>query len=134
SMPHLTLDQVPFGASVASAAAGPGQVNLLTGNLAIGSQDVTVPAGSLSRTFNSRDANATGGVFGAGWTTAQTGAFTSVTESPTGNTATVMAADQSELAFGRATNSTFPYTYTPPAGSDVVLTKTSATELRLTRP
>ena len=57
SIPHIQLDQAAFGAGFASAAAGPGSVNLLTGNLEIDATDVSVPGGRVSRTFQSRAAS-----------------------------------------------------------------------------
>jgi RHS repeat-associated protein len=56
----------------AQASVGPGTLDLLTGNLSVSADDVSVPAFAssltVSRTFNSRDPSANkNGVFGPGW-------------------------------------------------------------------
>jgi RHS repeat-associated protein len=135
SIPIVTLNQPAFGSGFASASAGPGEANLLTGNLTLSATDVSVPGGIVGRTFESRNPTAAGSVFGPGWTTnVQAGTFANISESTSGNVATVLMSDQTELSFSLATNSAYPYTYTPPAGTDMVLSKTSATAMQLTRP
>ncbi len=61
------------GPADAMAPAGPGTLDLLTGNLGVDRTDVSIPAATsgleFSRTFNSRDAGQLGdkGVLGQGW-------------------------------------------------------------------
>jgi RHS repeat-associated protein len=74
---HATLDQKAFGSDYASEEIGPGSVNLITGNYQVADTDVQVDSyGSdltVSRTFNSRDPNASAtGVLGPGWTISTT--------------------------------------------------------------
>lgn len=68
-----TLDRKAFGSDYASAQVGPGTVNLVTGDYALSSTDMSIPAyGSdltFGRSYNSRDPSAgAGGAFGPGWT------------------------------------------------------------------
>jgi hypothetical protein len=133
SIPHLHLDQAAFGAGSDATAAGPGSVNLLTGNLALDATDVTVPGGSVARTFQSRAAGATGSVFGPGWTSSigGTAAFQSLTDNT--DTVVVTQADGSEIDFALTANSAYPYTYASPDGSaNLTLTKTDSTDFKLT--
>ena len=131
SIPHLQLNQASFHS--ASAVAGPGQVNLLTGNLELDATDVSLPGGSVARSFQSRASGATGSVFGPGWTSSigGTAAFQSLTDNL--DTVVLTQADGSEVDFGLTSNSSYPYTYAPPAGStSLTLTKTSSTTFSLT--
>jgi RHS repeat-associated protein len=68
----VTFDREDFGLTNATEAAGPGDLNLLTGNLQVSATDASLDAyGSdltVARTFNSRDENAqSNGPFGKGW-------------------------------------------------------------------
>ncbi len=60
-----------FGGNFATAPAGPGQVALSTGELALGTTDATLPGTGIAagRTWLSLS-NTTGGIFGPGWTPA----------------------------------------------------------------
>jgi RHS repeat-associated protein len=65
---NAVYDPNQFGGSYATAPIGPGSVNLLTGNYALGAGDVSQAGLAVSREFNSRDPNNATGVFGPGWT------------------------------------------------------------------
>jgi uncharacterized protein DUF6531 len=78
---HFTLDQKAAGTSDAVEPIGPGSVDLLTGNFSVQRDDVSIDSGlsdlTFSRTFNSRDPDATKfvnggatsyGPLGPGWT------------------------------------------------------------------
>lgn len=129
SVPNLTLDQSAFGAGFASAPAGPGQVNLLTGNLELSATDVALPAGTVSRTFQSRAPNAPGSVFGPGWSL-NIGTAPSVYRSLTdnGDTVVITAADGSLFTFRKQTDGSYV------AEDDLTglaLTKVSSTRFEL---
>jgi RHS repeat-associated protein len=68
-----TVDRALGGPRDATVAVGPGQLDLMTGNLSITQTDVAIPgfgsALEFSRTLSSRDAGKTGdtGVLGQGW-------------------------------------------------------------------
>jgi RHS repeat-associated protein len=70
SVLNVTYDPNQFGSTYATAPIGPGNVNLLTGNFAIGSSDVSQGGLDVSREFNSRDPNNSSSFFGPGWTSA----------------------------------------------------------------
>lgn len=65
---NVTYDPNQFGSAYATAQMGPGSVNLLTGNYAIGAGDSSAGGLGVSRVFNSRDPNNTTGLLGPGWT------------------------------------------------------------------
>ena len=132
SIPHLALNQSAFGGGFASAPVGPGSANLLTGNLALSATDVAVPAGTIARTFQSRNPSATGSAFGPGWTS-NIGSGRAMFQSVVDNTNTVVitAAGGSESAFSLLTNGSYPYTYKSPNGSTDALTKVSSTRFTL---
>lgn len=128
SIPHLTLNQSIFGSGFAAASAGPGSVNLLTGNLELSASDVSLPGGTVSRTFQSRAPNATGSVFGPGWSSSIGGAalFQSLVDNT--NAVVVTGADGTEISFAKNTDGS----YASPAGStDLTLTKVSSTRFEL---
>jgi RHS repeat-associated protein len=129
SIPLLTLDQADFGSGSDSAGAGPGAVNLLTGDLELNATDVSLPGGSIARTFQSRNATASGGPFGPGWTSNIGGspAYQSLTTSATADAVVVTEADGTELDFAQTSNSALPYTYaSPPSDANLALTETSS--------
>jgi RHS repeat-associated protein len=70
---EATVNRFLGGPRDATAAVGPGAVDLLTGNFSTRRTDVSIPGFNstleFSRTFNSRDAGTTGdtGVLGQGW-------------------------------------------------------------------
>jgi RHS repeat-associated protein len=134
SIPLLTLDQADFGSGSDSTGAGPGAVNLLTGDLELNATDVSLPGGSISRTFQSRNATASGGPFGPGWTSniGGTPTYQSLTTSATADTVVVTAADGTELDFAQTSNSALPYTYaSPPGDANLTLTETSSSQFSL---
>ena len=106
---HATLDQKAFGSDYASDEVGPGSVNLITGNYTVSDSDVSIDSyGSdltVSRTFNSRDPNASaGGPFGPGWTPSLTvedadSDYTSLHDA--GSYVVVTSEDGTQLAFGK---------------------------------
>jgi RHS repeat-associated protein len=68
----VTYDRSDFAMVNATTAAGPGTVNLVTGNFQLSDTDASLAASgsdlSVGRTFNSRDDNAqANGPFGPGW-------------------------------------------------------------------
>jgi RHS repeat-associated protein len=67
---RLNFDTKGLDDRTARATIGPGQVNLLTGNLAVPATDVAIAGGladlRVGRTYNSRDADSTGPL-GPGW-------------------------------------------------------------------
>jgi len=130
SIPTVTLNQSASG--FATAPAGPGQVNLLSGNLQLGGADVSLAGGAVSRSFDSRNQAATGGVFGPGWTsniTTGSSPFTSLTDN---GASVVIHSGDSELDFTQTANSSYPYTYgSPDSAPDLSLTKTSSTNFSL---
>jgi len=133
SIPHLHLDQAAFGARYAPAEAGPGQVNLITGNLELDANDVSLPGGSISRTFQSRAATTTGEMFGPGWTSSVGGTSTIQRLTDNGNTVIFWSADGAETDFSLASSSSYPHTYDSPAAStNLTLTKTNSTTFDLT--
>lgn len=129
SIRNGTLDQAAFGGGFASASAGPGDVNLLTGNLALDATDAQSPAGSVARTFESLDQNASGSVFGPGWTSnllVGQSSFRSLVDS--GDYVTIVGADGSQLIFRQQTGGA----YLAPEGSDdLTLTKASSSRFEL---
>jgi RHS repeat-associated protein len=128
---NVTLNQNGFGSGFASAPAGPGQVNLLTGNLELSAGDVSLAGGSVARTFDSRDQSA-GSVFGPGWTSNISFASPVTKLIENGSSVVVHAGENAEIDFTQLTNSAFPYTYQAPADSpDLTLTKTSSTTFTL---
>jgi RHS repeat-associated protein len=63
---HLSLDRDRAGAP--TAQAGPGSVNLLTGNLTVTAADAVAAGGlGVSRSFNSRQPGGVDPLFGPGW-------------------------------------------------------------------
>jgi RHS repeat-associated protein len=66
---EFELNRDTGGPKDASAAVGPGSVDLLTGNFTVSHTDVSLPGLEFSRTENSRDSGTTGetGVLGQGW-------------------------------------------------------------------
>lgn len=70
---RATVDRFIGGTRDATANVGPGNVNLITGNLSIGRTDISIPgfgsAIEFTRSYNSRDtaAGGTSSVFGGGW-------------------------------------------------------------------
>jgi len=129
---HVLLNQDGFGSGYASTSAGPGQVNLLTGNLELSASDVSLAGGSLSRIFDSRDPSASGGVFGPGWKSniaTSSSPFTSLIDN---GSSVVVYSGTDELDFTQLTNTSYPYTYKAQDGStNYTLTKTSSTEFAL---
>jgi YD repeat-containing protein len=125
---HATLDQKAFGNDYASDEIGPGTVNLITGNYTVSDTDVEVDSyGSdltVSRTFNSRDPNATtNGPFGPGWTPSLTvedaeSDYTSLHDA--GSYVVVSSEDGTQLAFGK------------PAAGSTYIPEDDATDLTLT--
>ena len=132
SIPHLTLNQAQFGGDFATTAAGPGNANLETGNLQLSATDVSLPAGSVTRTFQSRDQHATGGVFGPGWVSNVTASnYASLQDNS--DTVVITESDGTELDFGLLTSSSYPHTYQSPDGAtDLTLVKDSANHFTLT--
>ena len=132
SRPAVTLDQ--SGTGWASAAAGPGNVNLLTGNLELSAADVSLAGGSVFRTFDSRDQNA-GDVFGPGWKSNVTAAspYTSLLDN--GDTVEVYSGQSADpIGFSQITTGSSP-TYRAQDGStDLTLQKTSSTAFTLGAP
>jgi YD repeat-containing protein len=96
---ELVVDRDAFGAAYASVPVGPGNVNLLTGNLTVTAADVALPGGMVSRVFQSRDPIASGGVFGPGWTSTSVLAapYRSLTDQ--GDTVVVREIDGGLVAF-----------------------------------
>jgi RHS repeat-associated core domain len=125
---NLNLNQGGFGSGFASAPAGPGQVNLLTGNFEASAGDVAL-AGGISRTFDSRAQNTTGSIFGPGWTSDIGGGssqFRSLMDSGDGVVATT--ADGTEINFRRQSNGS----YKPEDGENpLTLVKVSSTVFTL---
>lgn len=122
----VSYDRTGLAVSHATDGFGPGTVDLVTGNLTVSDTDADLDsfgAGlSLSRTFNSTDANRAAGPFGLGWTasiSSDDADWTSLTD--TGATVTVRDADQVGWLFTR--NSTGGYR---PAG------ESAAAQLSLT--
>ena len=125
---RIQLDQRTAGA--ASMPAGPGSVNLLTGNLSVSSTDVQAasPTADLtvSRTFSSRDVNAAAtGPFGPGWATGVSvdGAMSSYANlTASGNLRTVTLANGDPIGFTAASTNSF----TPEPGMEfLTLTRTA---------
>jgi RHS repeat-associated protein len=129
SIPNLIVDQFGFN-SPATASAGPGQVNLATGDLSLGASDVAVPGGSVSRSFESLTPNASGGVFGPGWSSSLGGTsdFQKLTDK--GDTVAVTTADASMLDFAK--NPDGSYTAQADA-TDLTLTKVSGSRFTLSK-
>ncbi len=108
SLPNVSLDQAAYGAGFASAPAGPGQVNLLTGNLQLSATDVAVPGGGVSRTFQSRSPNAAGSVFGPGWSSnIMTGDAPYRVLTDNTDNVVITSADGSELGFRKQTDGSY---------------------------
>jgi RHS repeat-associated protein len=129
SIQHVTLNQTAFGGEgYASAPAGPGQVNLITGNLELSAHDVSLPVGAVSRTLQSRAPNATGSVFGPGWSSSIGGAslFHSLVDN--GNTVIVTASDGTEISFAKNSDGSYA---SPPEGLELALTLVSSTRFTL---
>jgi RHS repeat-associated protein len=124
-----TLDKFAFGGNYGSAPAGPGSVNLLTGDLSLSSADAEGPAGAVSRTFQSLAPNASGSVFGPGWTSNLLVADSQYRELvDNGDTVQVVKADGSELGFRLQPGGD----YAAPDGSpDLTLSKVSASRFEL---
>ncbi len=130
----LTFDRNQ--ASAASTDVGPGSVNLLTGNYALGGTDVSVASyGSdltVTRSFNTRRASATDGanMFGPGWVS---GVVVSDANAPytqltvTGSLVQIGTADGDPLGFTEKTVSGSGKTYDSETGFEqIALTYTTA--------
>ena len=123
------LNSLAFGGGYASAPAGPGSVNPLTGNLSLAATDVSSPAGEVTRTFQSLDQNASGSVFGPGWTSnLLVGSSQYRSLSDNGDTVLVTGADGSELAFRLQSGGGYA---SPDGVTDLTLTKISSTRFEL---
>jgi len=129
----LTFDREK--ASAATAAVGPGSVNLLTGNLTLSDSDVSVDAwGSdltVSRTYNTREHDAApNGPFGPGWVLA--GGVDELdtdytTLKVTGSVVQIGTADGDTLGFAKKATTSGGATYTPELGlEDLTLTYTTS--------
>ena len=124
----VRLDQQDNAAP--AAPAGPGSVNLLTGNLTLTATDVSVDAFvsdlTVTRAFGSRDPNAgAGGPFGPGWVA---GTLVASADSPytgltvTGSLRTVTLADGDTIGF----TATAANTFAPEKGMErLTLTRTA---------
>ncbi len=118
-------------AHAASAAVGPGTLDLLSGNLSVARTDVKVdaPLGDLTvaRTYNSRDAEADpSGMFGPGWTgsvpsDASAGEYVRLDRYP--DRAEVVLPGDDVIAFEET-----------PAGSGTFVSPEEAPDLKLTVP
>lgn len=104
----FTLDR--DRASAASEEIGPGQVNVLTGNLHLDTTDVSAEAAgadlSLSRTYNSRQSAVVDPMFGPGWvssTGVDDGAVPYTGLTVTGSLVQVGLADGTTLGFVKKT-------------------------------
>jgi RHS repeat-associated protein len=133
----VNYDRNDFASVNATTSAGPGAVNLVTGNLQLSDSDASLGAWgsdlSVSRTFNSRDAAASAnGPFGPGWV--MSGAVDSassdyVSLAIDGTTATLTAIGGDTIGFTRAT--TTATTFTPEYGAeDLALTYVSGSPNR----
>lgn len=120
---NLTFDPNQFGGGYASAPMGPGSVNLLTGNFALGAIDVSFGGLGVERSFNSRD-TAASGFFGPGWTSSVTpgdDSYTSLSDSTTD--VVIAGSDQGITTFRRQADGS----YKPQDGAEfLTLTKCSA--------
>jgi RHS repeat-associated protein len=117
-------------ASAASAAAGPGSVNLITGNLTVSASDAGAAGISLMRTFNSRRPAGTDPMFGPGW-------VSSVVVEPAAATykklnvydtlVQITMPDDTTLGFTRKASTATGAAFDPPAArDDLTLTWISA--------
>lgn len=119
-------------ADAATAAVGPGAVNLLTGNYTVGATDATGVGGlSVQRTFNSRLAGDVDALFGPGWTSgigvSDTGTYTELTV--TGGLVQVGLADGSTLGFTKTATTGTGATFSAEVGAaDTTLGYTSASD------
>jgi hypothetical protein len=130
SIPNLNLNQSAFGAGYASAPAGPGQANLLTGNLQLSAEDVSLPGGTVSRTFESRNQNAMGSVFGPGWTSnvmTRDSDYRVLTDN--GDDVVITASDGTEVNFRKQSDGSYQ---AQDGSTPLTLTKTSSTVFTLT--
>ena len=128
------LDQKGLESKTAREGIGPGQVNLITGNFALGEDDVTIDSFAsdltLSRTYNSRDAGANpNGMFGPGWTSSVpvTGSeYARVVDKrvtdPSSIFVYLVLPDGSEVAFTQGATGLKP----EPGADDLSLTKTAS--------
>ncbi len=129
SVPNINLNQDGFGSGFASAPAGPGKVNLLTGNLALSAGDVSLAGGSVSRTFQSRAQNATGGVFGPGWTSnISAGSSTWRSLMQSGDRVVVTSSDGTETNFRKQVGGSY---VAEDGSTELTLTATSSTVFTL---
>jgi RHS repeat-associated protein len=108
---RITFDPRGLGTDDARATVGPGQVDLLTGNLSFSSTDASVSSWAqdlgVTRTLNSRDPGASAtGPFGPGWVTslpvsgaADYSAIREITDAINGNYVEVTTSDGTILYF-----------------------------------
>jgi len=133
---RFTLDQNGFGRH-ATAPAGPGSVDLLTGNYALNATDVSVDAwGSdltVARSFNSRDpAASASGPFGPGWTTswpvdAASSDWARLDSQDQGASVLAYDEDGAITVFARKAVSGSGTTYTPEVGAEDLTLTSNAT-------
>jgi RHS repeat-associated protein len=119
---NVNLNQNGFGSGRAASPVGPGQVNLLTGNFQVAAVDVVLGDG-LTRIFNSRLPNVSGGIFGPGWASSigtDASAFRQLMNY--GDTVVVISTEGSEITFSKQPDGS----YSPEHGAESVnLTMTS---------
>jgi RHS repeat-associated protein len=129
SIPNLLLDQSAFGTGYATTEVGPGRVNLLTGNLEVAAMDASVPGNKVSRTFQSRGASVSGGVFGPGWSSNIQGGDASYRQL-VDNTSTVVITrvDGSIMSFRKQTSGAYS---AADGNTDETLTKISSSRFQL---
>ncbi|MFI5935384.1 RHS repeat-associated core domain-containing protein [Actinoplanes sp. NPDC051494] len=115
----FSLDRNRAGAPTADL--GPGEVNLLTGNLTIGATDAETAAGlGVTRVLNTREAGAPDPLFGTGWvsgtivTTADT--FRALTV--TGSLVQVGTPDGDTFDFTKKATTSTGASFTPQLGSE----------------
>ncbi len=124
-----SFDQFAFGGGAATAPAGPGRANLLTGNLTLGAADAGSSNGTVTRRFQSLNQDATGSVFGPGWNSnllVGHSEFVSLTDDS--EIVLVGASDGSKLGFRKQTDGSY---LAPDGATDLTLTKVSASRFEL---
>jgi hypothetical protein len=101
----------------ASAEIGPGSVNLITGNYTVGQSDASTPAGTVARSFNTREPGGVDPMFGPGWvSTIAAGAAPYTGLDVFGSLVQVGLPAGEVLGFTQ----TGPTTFDPPIGSETL--------------
>lgn len=113
-------------AAAATAAVGPGSVNLITGNLIVSDSDASVAGLGVSRSFNTREPAGVDPLFGPGW---NAGALAADAQAPytgltvTGSLVQVGLPDADTIGFAKKQNTAIGADFDAELGGEALILK-----------